>query len=115
MGTIGTPIGPNLATLDSRRAKLLVDVIDPSRDVSPDHLFNTIETINGENLSGIISAENSNSITLTNSAGDVKVIQRSNIKSIRSSEFSLMPQGLEADLSIQQMADLLEFIEHSGS
>lgn len=115
MDNIGNPIGPNLATLDSRRAKLLVDIIDPNRDVSPDYLYNTVVTTDGENLSGIISGETTNSLTLTNSAGDVKTILRSNIKSITISEFSLMPQGLEADLSLEEMADLLEFIEDSGS
>lgn len=115
MGDVGSPIGPNLATLGSRRAKLLVDIIDPNRDVSPDYLYNTVETLDGENLTGIISAETSNSITLTNSSGDVQTILRSNIKSITNSEFSLMPQGLEEDLSIEEMADLLTFIERSGS
>jgi len=113
--SIGTAIGPDLVTLDSRRAKLLVDIIDPNRDVSPEYLYNTVETNDGETMSGIITNETANNLTIKDSAGGIKTILRSNIKSINSFEYSLMPVGLEADLSIDEMADLLQFIEESGT
>lgn len=113
--TVGTAIGPNLTTLDSRRAKLLVDIIDPNRDVSPEYLYNTITTNDGESVSGILTKETSNSISIKDNTGDIRTILRSNIESIKTMEYSLMPVGLETDLSVKDMADLLEFIERSGS
>lgn len=113
--TDGTAIGPNLTTLDSRRAKLLVDIIDPNRDVSPEYLYNTITTTDGESVSGILAKETSNSISIKDNTGDIRTILRSNIESIKSMDYSLMPVGLETDLSVEDMADLLEFIEKSGS
>ena len=90
-------------------------IIDPNRDVSPEYLYNTVETNDGETMSGIITNETANNLTIKDSAGGIKTILRSNIKSINSFEYSLMPVGLEADLSIDEMADLLQFIEESGT
>ncbi len=111
--TIGNTIGPNLATLGSRKAKLLVDILDPNRDVAPDHLLHTVKTKDGDAYVGIISSESSNSFTIRQSNGSEKELMRSNIIDVAISEYSLMPEGLEVDMSHQDMADLLEFIVDS--
>jgi len=114
IGEEGYAIGPDLSTLGSRKAKLLVDIIDPNRDVSPSHLLHTILTNDGESIVGIVTTETASSITLQGSFGDEIELLRSNIEKIESSEESLMPDGLEAGLNIQEMADLLEFISNAG-
>jgi putative heme-binding domain-containing protein len=50
-------------------------------------------------------------MTLKLMAGAEINIPRSNIKSSSSSGQSLMPEGIEAGLDAQGMADLLDFIE----
>ncbi|MEX2565276.1 MAG: PVC-type heme-binding CxxCH protein [Cyclobacteriaceae bacterium] len=115
IGDEGYAIGPDLATLGSRKAKLLVDIIDPNRDVSPNHLLHTIETNDGESLIGIVTSETTTSITLRRNFGDEIELLRSNIATIQSSEQSLMPDGLEAGMTPQEMANLLEFISKAGN
>jgi putative heme-binding domain-containing protein len=59
---------------------------------------------------GIIGNESAASVTLGQANGNETVVLRSNIASMQSQGKSLMPEGLEAGLSQQEMADLLEFI-----
>jgi putative membrane-bound dehydrogenase-like protein len=114
VGDEGYAIGPDLASLGSRKAKLLVDIIDPNRDVSPNYLLHTIVTNDGESLVGIVTSETTTSISLRRNFGDEIELLRSNIAKIQSSEESLMPDGLEVGLTQQEMADLLEFISGAG-
>lgn len=114
VGDEGYAIGPDLSSLGSRKAKLLVDIIDPNRDVSPDHLLHTVVTNEGETLVGIVTSETTNSITLSGNFGDEIELLRSNISMISSSEESLMPNGLEVGLNQQEMANLLEFVSRAG-
>lgn len=114
VGEEGYAIGPDLASLGSRKAKLLVDIIDPNRDVSPSHLLHTVIANDGENLVGIVTSETTISITMQRNFGGEIELLRSNIAQIHTSEQSLMPDGLEVGLTHQEMADLLEFISRAG-
>jgi putative heme-binding domain-containing protein len=54
--------------------------------------------------------ETQNSVTLRPPFGEAVVVPRTNIVSIRGLEQSTMPEGLEDGLSLQDMADLLQFV-----
>jgi len=69
-----------------------------------------VATKDGESLLGLIANENATSVTLRQAFGVENVILRSRIQKLQSSSQSMMPEGLEASLSPQEMADLLEFI-----
>lgn len=59
----------------------------------------------------MIAAENPTSITLRRALGEELTISRANIAALASSGLSLMPQGLEANMSRQDMADLLAYLK----
>src|SRR5690606_113371 len=59
---------------------------------------------------GLITAETGASLTLLSGGGTVETIARSDVRSIRASKLSMMPEGLEASINPQQMADLIAFI-----
>jgi len=61
-------------------------------------------------LIGIIASETGTSVTLRESFARETVIPRSSIRKIQSMGQSLMPEGLEGALSLQEMANLLEYI-----
>jgi len=44
--------------------------------------------------------------------GKTVVLLRSNVEEIRSNGISLMPEGLERNISLQQMADVISFIKN---
>jgi len=110
-GTEGNLVGPDLNSVkNSGKEKLLVNIIDPNREVPAQYLAYTVETKEGEILSGLIGTESTGSVTLVQPSGKSAALLRSQIKSLKSQQQSLMPEGLEIGLSPQQMADLLAFV-----
>lgn len=111
LGGEGYVLGPDLVSVrNTGREKLLVGIVDPSREVLPQYLAFEIETRDDESLLGVIASETTASVTLRQAYGRETVIPRSNIASMSSRGKSVMPDNLEEALTGQQMADLLEFI-----
>jgi putative heme-binding domain-containing protein len=111
LGTEGHTLGPDLATVKSGgKEKLLIAILDPNREVAPNFASYSVETKDGENLTGVIASESAGSVTLRMAGGTESVIPRANIASLQSQGRSLMPEGLEEGLKPQDLADLLEFI-----
>jgi putative heme-binding domain-containing protein len=111
LGNDGYALGPDLATVKANgREKLLVNILDPNREVAPNYFNYLVETKNGESLTGIIGNETAASVALRQANGSETAVLRSNIVRMESTGRSMMPEGLEAGLSPQEMADLLGFI-----
>jgi putative heme-binding domain-containing protein len=111
VGSFGSVLGPDLATVKSAgKEKLLVHILDPNREVNPSFLSYEVETRDGENLTGVIANESAASLTLRQAGGLETSILRANIVTLRSQGKSLMPEGLEAGLTPQGLADLMEFL-----
>jgi putative heme-binding domain-containing protein len=62
-------------------------------------------------VSGIIAAETPTSITLRRANAEETVVLRRDILEIKAYTASLMPEGIEANVSAQNFADLLEFLQ----
>jgi putative heme-binding domain-containing protein len=115
LGGTGANVGPILYGLSSRPSEaLLIDIIDPSRQVSPDYISYTVAKADDETLTGLMVSESDSTVTLRRPNLPDEVVPRAQIKEIRADAKSLMPDGLEKDLSIQDMADLLEFLKSPG-
>ena len=111
LGGEGYFLGPDLVSVrNTGKEKMLISILDPSREVLPQYLAFDVETKDDETLQGILVDETPVSITLRQSYAKDTVIPRANIASIRSRGRSIMPDELEVDLKPQSMADLLEFI-----
>ena len=107
----GSAVGPDLVTVQSGgKEKMLVNILDPNREVRQEYVAYVVETDREESWIGIVANENANSITLRQPYGKDEVIPRSNIKKMWSQGQSLMPEGLESGLSMQDFADLLEYV-----
>ena len=116
LGGEGFALGPDLVTVkNTGREKLLVNILDPNREVRPDYVSYVVETKDDESLIGIIAAETGSSVTVRQAFGKEDVISRARIKKMQSQGQSLMPEGLEAGLSPQDLADLLEWIENADA
>jgi putative heme-binding domain-containing protein len=111
----GHVVGPDLAALTDRSAEgLLVEILDPNRAVEDKFLDYVAVTTDGRQFTGIIAAETGNSITLAGQEGKRQVILRGELDEIRSSGKSLMPEGVEKDLSVQDLADLIAYVRSTG-
>ena len=56
-------------------------------------------------------SESAEAVVLRQAEGKERVIARSEIDSLRASGRSLMPEGVEKDISVQEMADLIAFLK----
>ena len=109
---IGFETGPDLlAALPSKsREDLLTAILDPNREVDPRYLNYVVETKAGKIITGRIAAETANSITLRRGENMEDVILRTQIATIQATTQSLMPEGLEKQVSQAEMADLLTYL-----
>ena len=69
-----------------------------------------ITTKDDRELSGVITAETPDYVTLTQPGGVVEALPRRDLEKIASSKLSLMPDGFESALPKQSMADLISYI-----
>ncbi|HSU57080.1 MAG TPA: neutral/alkaline non-lysosomal ceramidase N-terminal domain-containing protein [Candidatus Dormibacteraeota bacterium] len=108
----GHSVGPNLAALaDKTPGDFLTAILDPNAAVEPRFIAYNIETKDGRSLSGIVSAETATGLTLVQGGGAQEQLLRTEIQSIRASGLSLMPEGLEQNLSQQNLADLIAYLK----
>lgn len=110
-GGEGNDAGPALETIRNRSPEeVVLHVLDPNREVSPSYYEYLCVLKDGRVTTGAISAEGPTSIALRRAGGAVETIQRDEIDELRSTGRSLMPEGLENQVSIQAMADLLALL-----
>ena len=108
---IGHELGPSLAGIKTRGAEtILVNVLDPNREVNPQYLNYVVLSSSGRTMTGMITAENANTITLRRGEGAQDIIQRGDIDQMRSSGASIMPNEMEKQISKQNMADLIAYL-----
>jgi putative heme-binding domain-containing protein len=89
---------------------VLARFVNPNRLISPRALVRVVETRHLGNLLGTIENETPAGINLRRADGELVALPRSAIGSVTSLEISAMPEGLEAGLSPQGVADLLEYL-----
>jgi putative membrane-bound dehydrogenase-like protein len=107
----GYEVGPNLLTIKHRTPQeILTHVLDPNREVPPNFLEYVLAVDDGRILTGVIAEETAASITLRRPQGEQETILRQNIEEISNTGHSLMPEGLEQKVNLQEMADLLGFL-----
>ncbi len=108
---VGYPVGPDLTGTASRsKEELLVDILDPSRRVSPDFIGYTVLTKAGRVFSGLVVSETAGSITLRHERGEETTVTVADIEELRASDRSLMPEGVEQQIDVEGMAHLLAFL-----
>jgi putative membrane-bound dehydrogenase-like protein len=110
---VGFLVGPDISDSRTRTpAQLLTDILQPSRAVDAAFMGYTVITTTGKSINGVLESENSSSVTIKQLGGKRVVLSRDQIDEIRSDAISFMPNGLEKDISRQQMADLISFIKN---
>lgn len=115
LGELGHAVGPDLTALADRSpAVLLMHILDPNRAVEARYLGYTVITTDGRAITGMLASETSTSVTLLAAENKQQVVLRSDIDQMQASGKSLMPEGVEKDISPRAMADLLAFLASQG-
>lgn len=103
-------IGPDLSGVNNRNMDtLLNDILNPSSAIQDRYTNYVLETKDGRIHDGLIVSESSAAVTIRGETQDVTVL-RENIKDLRSSSVSLMPEGLEKSLSRRELADVISYL-----
>lgn len=108
----GQEIGPQLAALqDKSAASLLVAILDPNRAVEQKYRSYVAATVDGRLFDGLVIEESSTSVTLARPTGRRDVLLRNELEEFASTGKSFMPEGLEKDLTPQDAADVIAFLQ----
>ncbi|MFM2142394.1 MAG: hypothetical protein RLZZ476_938 [Verrucomicrobiota bacterium] len=111
-GANGLAVGPDLITVKTKgREALLEAILVPHKEVASQFIAYMVNTKDGQTFAGIITNDTATSMTIKMMGGAEKTLQRSEIKGSSSTGQSLMPEGLETGMTVEDMADLLSFIE----
>ena len=106
----GGEIGPELT--GSNRANLdyvLENVLTPSAAIAKDYQLKTIFTVDGRLINGIVKHTGDNALTVQ-TANEVVVVPNDDIDEISTSPLSMMPDGLWAQLSDDEIRDLVKYL-----
>jgi putative heme-binding domain-containing protein len=112
VGDAGYAVGPELASVANKSPRdLMMAVLDPSREAQPIYTNYTALLDDGRVVTGIIAAETASTVTFRRAEGKEDVVLRAQIDQLQSSGQSLMPVGIEKDITAEQLADVIAYIK----
>lgn len=106
----GGAVGPDLTHIARRldREGLLLSLVDPSARLAPGYGTVVLNLTNGEEIVGVLQAENESSVTVKEAAGTEREIALSEVKQRRT-----LPSGMismASVLSMEELRDVVAFL-----
>ncbi len=112
-GSEGYAVGPDLTGLRNQPAEtLLLHIIVPNHEVVGGNTMYEVDTKDGQIFAGLLAADTPAQLTLKLPLGFTKTLARSEVKAVRASPLSLMPNELEKTMTRQELANLIAFLKH---
>lgn len=108
----GGNVGPDLTGVAAKynRAQIIESVLYPSKQIESGYEQTIIRTKDGNVQAGVVRGETDAEVTLYDSSANKIVIRKADIDVRKTSNVSVMPEGLQAGLSHQQFADLIAYL-----
>ncbi len=109
----GNGLGPDLTTLGKRfqREDILKAIYYPSRDLNDQYRSVVVELQSGLVLTGMQGPPEPDQLVLLLSDGTTTRVRKSEVAEIRPSKVSIMPEGGLDVYGLDEIADLLAFLE----
>ncbi|MBT3596378.1 MAG: c-type cytochrome, partial [Verrucomicrobia bacterium] len=109
----GQPMnGPDLRSITDRtKDGLFSSILDPNQTVDASYAGYSVTLADGSALYGRVLSETSNNLVVRLLDGSDRQLLRREIKTLRNSGLSLMPEGLEAGMNHQELANLIRFVQ----
>ncbi|MFN5915646.1 MAG: dehydrogenase, partial [Planctomycetota bacterium] len=113
VGYVGGNVGPVLSKIGQSRSKrdLLEAILFPSARLEQAYRSIKVQLQDGEVVQGLIVSESPKELVLQVSADKRRSIELTDIEAREPSNVSIMPAGLESQLSLQELSDLIAFLE----
>ncbi|MFK8114240.1 MAG: carbohydrate-binding family 9-like protein, partial [Rubripirellula sp.] len=112
IGSVGAQVGPDLNGIGTQQRpdEILASVLKPSEKIDSKFRGRTILTADGKVLTGIVTQESKEQISLVDSAGKTLTLATDDIEDMQPSAKSAMPDQLLSGMTMQQAADLIAFL-----
>jgi putative heme-binding domain-containing protein len=113
IGYLGGNVGPDLTTIGKIRSErdLLESIIFPSASFVRSYEPVLVTLKDGKAHNGLIRQDGPEEILLATGINQEVRIARKDIEEIQPSRVSIMPAGLDQQLSPQELADLIAFLK----
>jgi len=113
MGYLGGDAGPDLTAIGTVRAErdLLESIIYPSASFVRSYEPMIVHTKSDEEFSGVLKKDAADEVILATGPNAEARILRSDITDMRPGTVSVMPAGLDEQLTKQELADLVAFLK----
>ncbi len=107
----GGKISPDLTGYDRSNADFWLDnIFNPSLEIREGFGAYIVKTKNGQLLTGLIDAQDTNGITLKDMANNKTALKHTDIEKMEASPISLMPEGLMTGMSDADLKDFFAYL-----
>lgn len=109
---VGGKIGPELSKIGGIRTPrdLLESIVFPSTSFVRGYESYVVSTADGRIQAGLLKQSTADALTLVTTERTEIRLPRANIEEIQPSRVSIMPQGLDTQLSRQELSDLIAYL-----
>jgi len=108
----GNIIGPDLTGMDRKNTDfMLANIVDPGAYIRPEYLSYDLETTDDQVISGVMVESMPAAVVLLDRNNQRHTISRQQIKQLKESQVSMMPEGLLEALQPQQIMDLFSYLQ----
>jgi putative membrane-bound dehydrogenase-like protein len=113
IGYVGGLVGPDLTRIGGIRTErdLLESIVFPSASFVRSYEPVRVRTLDGRTLGGILKKDAPDEIILTIAADKEERVARADVEDISPGSVSVMPAGLDQQLTPQELADLVAFLK----
>jgi putative membrane-bound dehydrogenase-like protein len=113
VGSQGGRVGPDLSKIGAVRSgrDLLESIVFPSASFARGFEPYELTTRQGRVLTGVLARETADAVFLVDGQRSEVRVPRGAIESLHPGKVSIMPQGLDQQISRQELADLLAFLQ----
>ena len=113
IGYVGGTVGPDLTKIGGIRTErdLLESILYPSASFVRSYEPVKVSTADGQEYSGILKKDAPDELVLVVAADKEVRVPRANVEEVRPGTVSVMPAGLDQQLSKQELADLIAFLK----
>jgi len=109
---VGADVGPDLTLIGKKydRAKILENILEPSREIDPQFRVFLVQTSNGQVHTGLLVKNEPPELVLKDAKNNLLRIASNTVELLAPQQQSMMPDLLLRDLTAEQVADLIAFL-----
>jgi putative heme-binding domain-containing protein len=113
IGYLGGKVGPDLTRIGSTRTErdLLEAIVFPSLSFVQSYEPVVVSTHDGRSFSGVIRPGGPSEVVVATGPDQETRLAREEVENVRPGQVSVMPSGLDQQLTPRELADLVAFLK----